>query len=91
MTKAELIEKIYKIQKGTVSKKMVGDVLETIFDTLSVAIKKDKRFSYPKFGTWTVKRRKARIGRNPQTGDVIKIPASRTVGFKPAPTLKKMV
>ena len=52
------------------------------------AIKKDKRFTYPGFGTFTVRNRKARKGRNPQTGEEIKINASMTVGFKPAPTLK---
>ena len=55
---------------------------------LGKSIKKDKRFSYPAFGTFTVRNRKARKGRNPQTGAEIKIKASRTVGFKPAPTLK---
>ena len=52
------------------------------------AIKKEKRFAYPSFGTFTVRTRKARKGRNPQTGEEIKIKASKTVGFKPAPTLK---
>jgi DNA-binding protein HU-beta len=51
-------------------------------------IKKDKRFSYPGFGTWTVRKRKARTGRNPQTGETIKIAASKTVGFKPSTQLK---
>ncbi|MBT5633626.1 MAG: HU family DNA-binding protein, partial [Nitrospina sp.] len=52
------------------------------------AIKKEKRFAYPSFGTFTVRSRKARKGRNPRTGEEIKIKASKTVGFKPAPTLK---
>jgi len=43
----------------------------------------------PGFGTFSVRARKARKGRNPQNGDVINIKASRTVGFKPAPSLKK--
>ena len=51
-------------------------------------LKKEKRFAYPSFGTFTVRSRKARKGRNPQTGEEIKIKASKTVGFKPAPTLK---
>ncbi|HMC34511.1 MAG TPA: HU family DNA-binding protein, partial [Myxococcales bacterium] len=52
------------------------------------AVKKDGRFTYPGFGTWTIRSRKARRGRNPQTGEEIKIKASRTVGFKPAKELK---
>ncbi|HZH81728.1 MAG TPA: HU family DNA-binding protein, partial [Phototrophicaceae bacterium] len=45
-------------------------------------------FQVPGFGTFTVRSRKARKGRNPQTGAVINIKASRSVGFKPAPVLK---
>ena len=52
------------------------------------AIKKDKRFSYPGFGTFTVKKRKARKGRNPKTGEIIDIAPTRTVAFKPAPNFK---
>lgn len=88
MTKAQLIDAIHKSYKGDISKKLVGDVLDTLFATMKAALKKDKRFSFPKFGTWTVKNRKARAGRNPQTGAAIKIPASKTVGFKPAPDFK---
>ena len=60
----------------------------SLFATISKTIKKDGRFSYPGFGTWTVRQRKARKGRNPQTGAEIKIKASKTVGFKPAKELK---
>jgi DNA-binding protein HU-beta len=67
---------------------LASDVLDATFKTISKAIKRDKRFSYPGFGTYTVRNRKARNGRNPQTGEEIKIKASKTVGFKPAPTLK---
>ena len=58
-------------------------------NTLAKAIRKDKRFSLPGFGTFTVKRRAGRVGRNPQTGAEIKIAPTKTVGFKPAPELKK--
>ena len=64
------------------------NVIDATFELIGKSIKKDKRFSYPAFGTFTVRNRKARKGRNPQTGEEIKIKASRTVGFKPAPTLK---
>ncbi len=70
------------------TKKAVGDLLDEVFETMSVVIKKEKRFSYPGFGTWTVRNRKARKGRNPQTGEVIKIKASKTVGFRPSISFK---
>lgn len=89
MTKSELIGTVAKNVKDTaLSKRLTSDVLDAAFDVIGKAIKKDKRFAYPGFGTFTVRSRKARTGRNPQTGEAIKIKASKTVGFKPAPTLK---
>jgi len=89
LTKDELITSIIKSCKDdNLSKRLAGDVVDAAFDNMSKAIKKDKRFAYPGFGTFTVRNRKARKGRNPQTGEEIKIKASKTVGFKPAPTLK---
>lgn len=87
MTKAELVAAVHS-NNGDLSKKAVEGMIDCTFQTVSKAIKKDKRFSYPDFGTFTVRKRKARKGRNPQTGEAIKIKASKTVGFKPAPTLK---
>ena len=92
MTKAELITRITQNnKKRKVSKTLVNCIVDNCFDVLGKTIKKDGRFTYPHFGTWTVRRRKARKGRNPQTGATINIPASRTVGFKPSPDLKKSV
>ena len=87
MTKAELISQI--AGKTGLTKKAVEEVLDEAFAQIKKAVKKEKRFAYPDFGTFTVKKRKARKGRNPQTGEEIKIPASKTVGFKPAPSFKK--
>ncbi|TMA11472.1 MAG: HU family DNA-binding protein [Deltaproteobacteria bacterium] len=87
MTKSDLINAVAKGAK--VNKKVAGEVMDATFETLARAIKKEKRFLVPGFGTFTVRSRKARKGRNPQTGADIMIKASRTVGFKPAPDLKK--
>ena len=89
MTKDELVITVVKSCKGDdLSKRLVSDVIDATFDSIGKSIKKEKRFSYPVFGTFTVRNRKARKGRNPQTGEEIKIKASKTVRFKPAPTLK---
>jgi DNA-binding protein HU-beta len=89
MTKDDLINSVVKTCKGDdLSKRLVSDVIDAAFESIAKSIKKEKRFSYPAFGTFTVRNRKARKGRNPQTGEEIKIKASKTVGFKPAPTLK---
>ena len=92
MTKAELVDQVVKSSKGmNLSKKAAAEILDSVFDEVGKAIKKDTRFSYPGFGTFTVKRRAARKGRNPRTGAEIRIKASKTVGFKPAPGLKGML
>ena len=87
MTKAELIDHGHS-QLENVSKKDTGEIVQSVFDSLAAAIKKGKRFSYPNFGPFNVKERAERRGRNPRTGKEIKIPASKSVGFKAAPTLK---
>jgi DNA-binding protein HU-beta len=88
MTKAELIEKLHAKYNGEVTKKLAADMVEAVFENLAGAIRKDKRFSYPGFGTFVVRTRKARPGRNPQTGEAIKIKASKTVGFRAAKAMK---
>ena len=89
MTKDELVTAVIKSCKGDdLTKRLVSDIIDATFENIGKSIKKEKRFAYPSFGTFTVRNRKARKGRNPQTGAEIKIKASKTVGFKPAPTLK---
>ncbi|MBI5524981.1 MAG: HU family DNA-binding protein [Deltaproteobacteria bacterium] len=89
MTKADLVELILKHEAFSgMSKRAANVMLDVVFDNLSKAIKKDKRFTFPGFGTFTVRKRSARTGRNPKTGVEIKIPAGKTVLFKPAPAFK---
>jgi DNA-binding protein HU-beta len=87
MTKGDLVSAVAKA--AGLNKTTAGDAVDAIFENLARAIRKDRRFQVPGFGTFTVRSRKSRKGRNPQTGDEITIKASRTVGFKPAPDLKK--
>lgn len=91
MTKAELIEEIRGAKGIDLTKKQTELVLGAVFDAVRGAIKKDKRFSYPGFGTFTVRARKSRKGRNPRTGAAITIKPWKTVGFKPAPKLKSVL
>jgi DNA-binding protein HU-beta len=88
MTKADLIERV-QATRPDLSKRQVSEVVDSVFENLVRAIKRDKRFNMPGFGTFTVKRRAARVGRNPQTGAEIQIAPTKTVGFRPAPELKK--
>ena len=94
MTKSDLINAVNdaaNTQSIELTKKDTGALIDLIFEHVSKAIEKEQRFSYPNFGTFTVKHRKAREGRNPRTKEAITIPASNTVNFKPAPTLKDQI
>lgn len=91
MTKADLIEKLHKGAGKELSKKALGELLDELFDNIAKSVKKDKRFAYPGFGTWAVRKRAARVGRNPRTGEPITINASKTIIFKPAPNLKTVL
>jgi DNA-binding protein HU-beta len=88
MTKADLIEKV-QAEHAALSKRQVALVVDAVFENLAKGIRKDRRFSMPGFGTFVVKRRAGRVGRNPQTGAEIQIAPTKTVGFKPAPELKR--
>lgn len=87
MTKGELVDAVAKATK--LNKRAANEAVDATFENISRAIRKSKRFQVPGFGTFTVRSRKAHKGKNPQTGATITIKASRTVGFKPAPDLKK--
>ena len=90
MTKQEFIDLIAKkVEKQDISKTAVREIIDSTFDEMVKVIKKEKRFAVPSFGTFTVRLRKAKTGRNPKTGEPIKIKASKTIGFKPAPSVKE--
>ena len=90
MTKAEFVTAVQAAAKVEgLSKSTVNDLVDTMFGELGKALKKDGRFAVPAFGTFSVRKRAARKGRNPRTGESIKIKASKTVAFKPAPSMKK--
>jgi DNA-binding protein HU-beta len=93
MTKAELIKAVAesKSLSQDLSQKTVQAVIDETFEQLKKAVKKDERFSVPGFGTFNKKKRAARTGRNPKTGEKIKIKAQTTVTFHPAQALKDFV
>jgi DNA-binding protein HU-beta len=89
MTKADLVQAVSQNKAlSELSKKSVTAVIDETFEQIKKAVRKDERFSFPGFGTFNKKKRAARTGRNPQTGEKIKIKAQTTVGFRPAQALK---
>ncbi len=89
MTKEELVGKIAKDAK--VTKSQAHRALNSFIEGVTSALKKGKRVSFVGFGTFSVGRRKARTGRNPQTGAPIKIAAARVPKFKAGKQLKDAV
>ena len=87
MTKAELIDAVAR--SARLSRPSVASAIDLTFEQIARALRRDKRFSLPDFGTFSVRRRKARRGVNPRTQAPMTIPAARTIGFRPAPKLKK--
>ncbi len=72
---------------GAAANRAAGDLMEAIVREM----KKAGKFTLPSFGTFTVRKTKARKGLNPRTGESIKVKAGKTVRFKASPTLKKSV
>ena len=72
---------------GAAANRAAGDLMDAIVKEL----KKSGKFTLPSFGTFTVRKTKARKGLNPRTGESIKVKAGKTVRFKASPTLKKAV
>ncbi|MEJ2057244.1 MAG: HU family DNA-binding protein [Desulfofustis sp.] len=90
MTKTELVEKIAK--DSDISKAAAAKAVNSFLGNITKELKKKNgKVTLVGFGTFSKVRRKARTGRNPQTGEAIKIKASNSVKFKPGKTLKESV
>jgi DNA-binding protein HU-beta len=79
MTKAEIIEKMTK--DADISKVAAGKALDSFIDSIKKTLKKGNKVTLVGFGTFSVSKRKARTGRNPRTGEPIKIKASKAPKF----------
>lgn len=90
MSKAEFIERV--AAKGDVSKAEAKRMVELVLGEIEAGLKQSKKtgkYTIGTFGTFTIAQRKARKGRNPRTGEEIKIKASKTLRFRPSAQLKK--
>jgi len=89
MTKEGLIEAI--VNKIGCSKREANDILETIIDTITQSLSRGEEVTLTGFGTFTIKKRAARMGVNPKTGEKIQIPAATVPKFRAGKTLKEAV
>jgi len=86
MTKVDIVENIY--EKVGFSKKEVAKIVETIFDLIKENLEKEDKIKISGFGNFVVRKKRARRGRNPQTGDDIEISSRRILTFKPSQVLR---
>ena len=88
MNKADLVAEVAKLVG---SKRKAEDAVSCVFDIITKALKKGQAMTLVGFGTFSVGKRKARVGRNPQTGKEIKIPAKKVPKFSAGKALKNAV
>lgn len=89
MNKADLIEVI--AESTDLTKANAGRVLEATFEAITAALKKGDQVTLVGFGSFLVRQRAARVGRNPKTGEAINIKESNVPAFKPGKALKDAV
>ena len=89
LTKAKIVELIY--ESLGFSKKEAYDLLDMFFQIVKQKLKKGESVKISKFGSFIVREKKARLGRNPQTGERITISSRRVLTFRPSPVLKSQV
>ncbi|MFK5586008.1 HU family DNA-binding protein [Lactobacillus delbrueckii] len=87
--KAELVSEV--AAKTKLTKKDVSEAVDAVFEAIQEDLAKGEKVQLIGFGTFEVRDRAARKGRNPQTGDEIEIPASKVPAFKPGKALKDAV
>jgi integration host factor subunit alpha len=88
MTKADIVETVYE-RVGGFPKQEAAEVVETVFETVKATLVKGDKIKITRFGSFIVRDKKARAGRNPQTGKEITISARRVLTFKPSLVLNK--
>ena len=89
MNKNEFVSETLRFyKKKDLNKKQVAGVLESAFKVMEKVLKKEKRFGYPKFGTFLLKKRKERLWKSPLSGKTLLVKARSTIGFRPAEALK---
>lgn len=89
MTKADLVEEVVRV--SNVSKKHAEIIVNTVFSSIIEALQQDDKIELRGFGSFRVRRRRARQGRNPKTGDRVEVPEKRIPYFKPGKELKDLI
>ena len=86
MTKADIVERVHR--KVGLSKKEINSIVESVFDIIKEMLQREDKIVISGFGKFSIRNKKARRGRNPQTGEDLEISARRILTFKSSPALR---
>lgn len=89
MTKAELVEEVARTTELT--KKHAEIIVNTVFDSIVDSLRTGEKIELRGFGSFRIRRRGSRLGRNPKTGDKVEVPPKRIPYFKPGKELKELL
>lgn len=87
LTKADFVESVYT-QIGGLSRRDAAEIIDMLFEAVKETLARGEAVKISGFGNFVVREKKARVGRNPQTGRDIEISARRVLTFKPSQVLK---
>lgn len=89
MTKAELIDEVAR--RTELPKKHAETIVNIVFDSIVTSLKEGDKIELRGFGSFRIRQRGARLGRNPKTGDRVQVPAKRIPYFKPGKELRELL
>ena len=89
MTKADLVEEVSKVTELT--RKDAEVIVDTLFESVIKALREGDKLEVRGFGSFRVRQRNSRVGRNPKTGEKVEVPAKRVPYFKPSKELKDLI
>lgn len=89
MTKADLVDEVIRVAE--LGKRDAELVVNTVFDQIVLALRGDDKIELRGFGSFRVRRRRSRQGRNPKTGDRVDVPSKRIPYFKPGKELRDLI
>lgn len=89
MTKAELVEEVAQV--ATLTKKHAEVIVDTVFQSIVEALQRGEKIELRGFGSFRLRRRESRKGRNPKTGDRVDVPPKQVPYFKPGKELKDLI
>lgn len=89
LTKAELVEEVARVTQLT--KKQAEEIVNTVFATIVESLRSGRKIELRGFGSFRIRDRGARLGRNPKTGEKVEVPPKRIPYFKPGKELKEQL